>query len=173
MKYLNKVLFTVQQIYNTSWIKSAGLTVVILVKDFVLTIVMNSVSSFILFLSKIICSGLATLFFFLYLKFGAKDTSAWIIPAVLVFVMSYIISSLIINMYDNIIDIVFVCYQADNDVTANGSKRPLYITSDIGDMLTEYKEASAASRRVEGASDDDSASIAEEKPRRRRRKQAE
>ena len=116
MKYLNKVLLTISQIYNTGWCKSAQLTMTVLMKDIIMVLLMNGISTFILFLSKVVCAAVTTLCFVLYLKFGVKNPSPWWLAALIVFVLSYLITGFLINMFDNIIDIIFVCYQSDNDL---------------------------------------------------------
>lgn len=153
MKYLNKVLLTISQIYNTGWCRSAGLTMTVMMKDMIMVLLMNSISTFILFLSKILCSGLTTAFFVLYLKFGVKNASPWWLAAIIVFVLSYLVSSFLINMFDGIIDTVFVCYQADNDLTNSGAIRPLYISGDMDNLVQDFKQANAKTRKVEAASD--------------------
>ena len=154
MKYLNKVLLTMSQIYNKGWCKSAQLTMNVLLKDMLMVLIMNGVSTFVLFLSKLVCGTLMAVGFFLYLKFGLKDTSSWWLPVLCVFILSYIISGFLINMFDSIIDIIFVCYQSDNDLTNNGTIRPLFISDDMNTLIRDFKQSNAASAKVEAATDD-------------------
>ena len=165
MKYLNKVLLTLSQIYNTGWCKSAQLTMTVLMKDIIMVLLMNGISTFILFLSKVVCAAITTLCFVLYLKFGVKNPSPWWLAALIVFVLSYLISGFLINMFDNIIDIIFVCYQSDNDLTNNGAIRPLFISGDMDNLIQDFKHAKAKSAKVEPASEE---SVRERKVKKRK-----
>lgn len=153
MKYLNKALLTVSQIYNRSWVKSAQITLDIVLSDLIMTALINGVSTFILFLSKIIVSGVTTLCFFIYIKYQGKDQNGWIFPSAIVFILSYLISSFLINMYDSVIDIIFICFQADKDLTSSGSIRPMYIDSDMNQLMDDLEKAGAQDSKVEDASD--------------------
>ena len=174
MKYLNKVLLTMSQIYNTGWCKSAQLTMSVLMKDLILVFIVNGVSTFILFLSKVVCGVITSVGFFLYLRFYVKDTTSWWLPVLCVFILSYIISGFFINMFDSIIDIIFVCYQSDNDLTNSGTIRPLFISDDMQGMITDLKQSSAPNARVEAASDpgDSAPQTPEVSHRHRRRRHA-
>jgi hypothetical protein len=114
-----------------------------------MTVMMNSVSAFTMFLSKLAVAALDTLAFFLYLKFVLEDTTHWILPAFLVFLFALVIASFVLGLFQNFIDIIFVCYQSDNDLTNHGAIRPLFITDDMGTMVDAYKEAQANSNQVE------------------------
>jgi choline transporter-like protein 2/4/5 len=149
LKYLNKCLITFSQIYNTGWWKSAKLTVDVLLSDVVMTVMMNSVSAFIMFLSKLIVAAIDTIGFFLYLKYKQEATDNWVLPAALVFLFAFAISCFVLGLFQNFIDIVFVCYQSDQDLTNHGTVRKLYISDELGTMLDEYKEAQAYGTKVE------------------------
>ena len=68
-------------------------------------------------------------------------------------------------MFDNIIDIIFVCYQSDNDLTNNGAIRPLFISGDMDNLIQDFKHAKAKSAKVEPASEE---SVRERKVKKRK-----
>ncbi|OHS99394.1 hypothetical protein TRFO_34168 [Tritrichomonas foetus] len=153
MKFLNKALLTVAQIYNRSWIKSASITMDIVLGDVIMTLLVTGVSTFILFLSKLVVASVTTLLFFFYLKYTAQDANGWIVPAVAVFVLSILISSFLINMYDSVIEIILICYQADRDLTNQGANRPMYITDDMSMMIEDLEQSHASNNKIEAESD--------------------
>ena len=153
MRFLNKGLLTIAQIYNRSWIKSAAITFKIVLSDVVLTLVVNGVSTFILFLSKIIVAGITTLGFVIYIKYNELDASGWILPAVAVFIISFIVSSFFINLFDSVIDAILICYQSDCDLTKSGADHPMYISEDMNDMIKDIKTSGAKNDKIEARSD--------------------
>lgn len=151
MRYLNKSLMTFSQIYNKSWLKSAKLTMDILLSDIITTLLVNGISSFILFLSKVVVCGLSTLIFFLWIKYQNKEKNGWLLPSAIVFLLSYVISSFVINMFDSLIDIVFICYLSDKDLTKDGAIRPMYIDSEMNQIVDNMKKSQAKDGKVEAA----------------------
>jgi hypothetical protein len=147
MRYLNKSLLTCSQIYNIGWWKSAKLTIDLLVSDVVMTAIMNGITSFIIFLSKVAVGALATVGFICYLKYIGDETAGWVFPAFIVFFLSYIVGAFILGLFTNTIDIVFVCYQADVDLAEN--EEEMYISQEMGDMVDDLK-ATAGDGKVEG-----------------------
>jgi hypothetical protein len=155
MRYLNKVLLTVSQIYNTGWWKSARLTIDVLMSDVLMTAVMTGVTTFVVFISKVVVAGLATVGFICYLKYIGDETAGWIFPAFIVFFLGFIVSAFILGMFTNMIDVVFVCYQADCDITSSGAAgRALYISEEMGDMVDDLRQAPAGTK-VEGVQIDE------------------
>jgi hypothetical protein len=150
MRYLNKVLLTVSQIYNTSWWRSAKITIDVLLSDAVMTAVMTGVTTFVIFLSKVVVAGLATIGFICYLTYIGDETAGWVFPAFIVFFLGFIVAAFILGMFTNFIDIIFVCYQADCDITNSGCIRPLYISEEMGTLVDDLKTSQGDSK-VEGA----------------------
>jgi hypothetical protein len=153
MRYINKILLTVSQIYNTSWWKSAKITIDVLLSDTLMIAIMTGVTTFIMFISKIVVAGLATIGFICYLKYIGDETAGWVFPAFIVFFLSFVIAAFILGMLTNVIDIVFVCYQADCDLTSSGAIRPLYISDEMTVMVDDLK-TSQAGLKVEGKLED-------------------
>jgi hypothetical protein len=112
LRYLNKALLTFSLIYNTNWWASAKLTIDVLLKDTIMVAIMNGITTFIVFLSKVVVAGLETFGFFITINYG-KETAGWIMPAFIVFFLSYVVASFVLSMLTNVIDIVFVCFVAD------------------------------------------------------------
>jgi predicted membrane protein len=148
MRYLNKALLTFSQIYNVGWWKSAKLTVSVLMSDVLMVAIMTGITNFVIFLSKLVVASIATLGFIAHIRSG-EETSGWIIPAFIVFFLSYIVAAFLLGMFTNIIDIIFVCYQSDLDLTAHGSIRALYIEgTDLKEKVDELESSAATNTKV-------------------------
>jgi hypothetical protein len=147
LRYINRALLTFSQIYNQNWWRSAKLTLEVLLSDPVLIAVMNGIAAFIVFLSKIVVAVLNTFLFVLYLVFILeKEMSGWILPAFVVFFLSFLVSSFVLSMLTNVIDIVFVCFVSDEDLTPPGQKPFRDSESGIDDMVTQLKETQSSSK---------------------------
>jgi choline transporter-like protein 2/4/5 len=149
LRYLNKSLLTISQIYNTGWWASAKITLSVLLGDALMVAVMNGITTFIIFLSKLVVAGLTTFGFLLTMK-AKEQASAWFIPAVIVFASSFIIASFLLGMFANVIDIVFLCYLADQDLTGSGAQCPYYGCEELRGKADELK-TSGGEKKVEGS----------------------
>jgi hypothetical protein len=149
LKYLNRSLLTISQIYNTGWWISSNITLNVLIGDTLMVAVMNGITTFIIFLSKVIVAGLTT-FGFLVTMRAKQHTSAWILPVLIVFVLSYIVASFVLGMFTNMIDIVFVCYLADQDLSGGGVQCPYYGSDDLRNKADELKASGLGDEKTEG-----------------------
>jgi len=138
-KYINKSLLTASQIFNKGWWSSAQIVSEVVLSDAILTLILNGVSFFIIFLSKVVVSGACTFIFFYYV--GRIGTTGWLIPSCVVFLLSYLISSFILSAFDNVIDIVFVCFQSENSIPGYSAGDS---TRDIKDTIEEMKLSAMA-----------------------------
>ena len=153
VKYLNKTLLTAQQIFNKNWVKSAGVVSDVILSDVLMTTLLNGISFFILFLSKCAVSVICTLLFCVWIDSADTGIGGYLLSSFIVFFVSFIVSSFILSSYDNVIDIVFVCYQS-------GEAIPGFVagenTTGIKDTIDEAKAASQQeSSKVAAAGPDD------------------
>lgn len=166
VNYLNKSLLTAQQIFNKNWWKSAGVIVDVVVSDVVMTTLLNGVTFFVIFLSKVVVSGICALCFCVWVDKTDSGMTGYLISAFIVFFLSYIISSFILSAYSNIIDIVFVCFQSEQSIpgyTASTSAKELNKT------IEEMKEARLAeSSKVAAAGPDEYSEEEVVKPKKKR-----
>lgn len=164
VQYLNKVLFTIQQVFNTNWGPSAKLVVDVVISDTLLTIMLNGISFFILFLSKVVVSVITTLLFMVWVYYKMKESLAGaILSAFVVFFLSYIISSFLLSAYDNIIDIVFVCYQSEKSIDGfQASEQSEKVNKTIEDMKEAHKKdqsSKVSAEKMEDVNDKDEVAV--------------
>jgi len=153
MRFLNKTLLTVHQIYNCSWGKAAKITLKILMGDIALTALLNGITSWVLFLSRLVVGAISTLIFIAFIKYQYSEESGYILPCAVVFILAFVISSLVLNLYDHIVDIIFACFLSDKDITQDGANRPMYSEAEMSTMVNNLKTSQASDTKVEGASD--------------------
>ena len=137
IKYLNKTLLTIQQIFNKNWWNSAQIVTDVVISDAVMATLLNGVSYFILFLSKVVVGGICALIFCLWVDSAEAGTAGYLLSAFIVFFLSFIISSFILSAYDNVIDIVYVCYQSGNAIP---NYSPGDQTSELQETIEEAKK---------------------------------
>jgi len=159
IKYLNKTLLTVQQIFNTNWIKSASIVGDVVISDIVMTSLLNGISFFIIFLSKTAVSIICTLLFCFWVDRADTGIGGYLLSAFIVFFVSFIVSSFILAAYDNVIDIIFVCYQSGNSIPGfvpGESKTGLQQTINEAKIASqENNEKVQAAAPLEDEKDDD------------------
>ncbi|EAY20058.1 hypothetical protein TVAG_365660 [Trichomonas vaginalis G3] len=160
VQYLNKVLFTIQQIFNTNFGPSAKLVVDVVISDALLTVMLNGISFFILFLSKVVVSVITTLLFMIWAYYGKNSSIAGsLLAAFVVFFLSYIVSSFLLSAYDNIIDIVFVCYQSEKSIDGySAGEASNMVNQTIDDMKSAHQSENTnnkvSAKKMEDVKDD-------------------
>ena len=141
LRYVQRMLFTVSQVYNSSWYRSIKISSEVVFSDILLTAAVNGISGFVIFSSKVVSSGLNTLLFFLYIKYGIKEViHSWLLSLFIVFIFSFLISSFVFGMLNNVIDIIFVCYQSDVSLTKGGTEREMFIKTDSKILIESMKQ---------------------------------
>lgn len=113
VRYLTMTLLTIQQIFNRNWCISASLVVDVILADKIAVSVLNGITFFVIFLSKLVVSSLTAGLFFLYITQVKENASGWLLPTIIVFIISYIISTFILSIYEHIVDATFVCIQSE------------------------------------------------------------
>jgi hypothetical protein len=122
LKWVNKCAFTVSQIYNQSWCRSVQIVSQILMGEVILTAIVNGIITFMMFLSKLAVALLTALAFMIYVRWGGEETEAhWLLPTVITFFLCFVVASVIMGMFENVLDITFVCVQSDKDITKDGA----------------------------------------------------
>ena len=143
IKYLNKTLLTVSQIFNQNWWRSAGIVSDVIISDIIMTSLLNGVSFFIIFLSKVVVSGVTTLLFCLWQYDEDQDIAGFILSAFIVFFLSFICSTFLLSAYSNVIDVVFVCYQSEQSI-------PNYKAGEDAHKLDQQLKDMKAARMTDG-----------------------
>jgi hypothetical protein len=137
--YVNKALLTVSQIYNTNFCESGSKVFDILSAEMATALLLNGICRFIIFLSKMVVAGACGLIAVLWLQSRDRDVD-WGLPFAVVFFVSFLLCGLILNMYDMVVEITFVCYMSDKAMTANGSSRREYTDAETKAMFEELEK---------------------------------
>jgi len=142
INYLNKTLLTAQQIFNRNWWKSSQVIIDVVASDVVMTTLLNGVTFFIIFLSKIVVSGVCAFLFCIWVDKTESGTVGYLISAFAVFFIAFIVSSFILSAYSSVIDIVFICFQSEKAI-------PGYVASNSAEELNKTIEEMKAARLSE------------------------
>jgi hypothetical protein len=86
-----------------------------------------------------IVAGVCGLFAVLWLQKRDRDVD-WGLPFGVVFFVSFLLCGLILNMYDMVVEITFVCFMSDKAMTANGTSRREYTDAETKAMFEELQK---------------------------------
>lgn len=88
-----------------------------LTRDLRLTIALTAVGGFIIFIGKFIVALITTgaAGFAIWGIYEKDEINSNIIPLVLIFILSFIIASFFLEVYDSVVDTVFICFIADGE----------------------------------------------------------
>lgn len=88
-----------------------------LTKDLRLTIALSAVGGFIIFVGKLIVALVTTgaAGFAIWGLYEKEEITSNILPLVLVFILSFIIATFFLEVYDSVVDTMFICFVADHD----------------------------------------------------------
>ncbi|RKP18287.1 DUF580-domain-containing protein, partial [Rozella allomycis CSF55] len=110
--FLNKNAYIEIAIYGKSFCASAKDAFQLLIRNALRLAVVDSVSGFILFFSKLFISSCGTFYLFARLRDNAS-VSFYTVPLVIVFICSYCIATFFLYIYEMAIDTIFLCFCED------------------------------------------------------------
>jgi hypothetical protein len=137
--YVNKALLTVHQIYNIGFCESAGKVFDVLNNDLGLTLILNGICRFILWLSKLIVAGLCALFAFLRVR-SRDEKVDWVLPVVVVFLASFVLGGMVLAMFDMVVEVTFVCFICDKKMMSDGASA-MYCDGETQQMFDDLKDS--------------------------------
>lgn len=136
LKFMNRNAYILISIHGTSFLKSAKDAFFLILRNIVRVAVTNWVGSWTLFLGRVTVSCITTgLALVIFQKYVAGVTF-YIVPTVLVCIMSFIISGVFNGVYDLGIDSVFLCYMEDCERNDGSPGREMYASADVQKKLT-------------------------------------
>jgi len=130
VKLINKNAFIQMAITGKSFCKSAKSAVALLVSNSLKLLVVNLITSYILFISKVAISGLCGLAAYFYLKTYTPWTLNYtFVPVAFVIFESFVIANIFLNVYNVGIDTLFICFLDDLHENDGSPERPYHMSS--------------------------------------------
>lgn len=99
----------------------------------------NSVTTFLLFMGKLVVVGIvgvASFFWFGQLNKDDPTTLQFsVVPTILMVIFAYAVSVLFFDVYDMAIDTVFLCVMIDLDMNDGSAEKPYFMSDSLKKML--------------------------------------
>lgn len=108
-RYTSKVTLTFQQIMNVNWYEATCKSVDILTKEVLFVSLLNGVSCFVLGITKFFIVSVVTVTASICVNNELEDLGITIIATLVVFILSYVFTTVLLGTLSDIIDIVFSC----------------------------------------------------------------
>lgn len=146
IKYINKNAYIVMSIQGKGFCASAKRGFLLLLENILRVSAVNMMGSFILFLGKLLITILVAIVAYMLLdtRFQAGDFLAphvryAVLPTLLVAVISFIICTIFMDVYDTVIDtmLLCVCFDESNN---DGNAKPYYMPKSIQKVVKVKNE---------------------------------
>jgi choline transporter-like protein 2/4/5 len=135
LKFLNRNVYVMIAIHGENFFTSARKVFGLIARNLVRVAVLNWTGDFVLFFGKIFVSGLTTGLALLF--FSKNDNITFpIIPSIIIFIMSYVVSGAFTSLFELGIDSVFLCFMEDEERNDGSPGREPYAPPEIKSVLS-------------------------------------
>ncbi|XP_061511122.1 choline transporter-like 2 isoform X3 [Anopheles gambiae] len=137
LKFLNRNAYIMCAIYGKNFCSSAKDAFSLLTRNVLRVIALDKVTGFLFFLSKLLlASGMAAV---TYTYFDSDLPKMQLnypfVPAVLVFIGTFIIASIFFSVYSVAVDTLFLCFLEDIERNDGSAERPFYMSRGLQKIL--------------------------------------
>ncbi|XP_053381020.1 choline transporter-like protein 2 isoform X2 [Mercenaria mercenaria] len=158
LRFLNKNAYILIAIYGKNFCASAKDAFFLIMRNVVRVVVLDKVTDFVLFISKLLCVsavGVASFFFFngdiSYLSEYVPKLNYFFTPVILVVLGTYLIASCFFSVYSMAVDTLFLCFLEDLEMNDGTPEKPYYMSKGlmkiIGKKNKQLKEPGGNSRK--------------------------
>ncbi|CAE7456067.1 slc44a1, partial [Symbiodinium microadriaticum] len=118
MRFLNKNAYIQTAIYGYSFCKACRSAFFLIARNVLRVIAVSYVGDFVLFLGKLFVPLLTTFLCYLALGYaiGGKNVNGLVGPLVVVFILSYFIVNIFVEVFGMAISTILICYCADEEM---------------------------------------------------------
>jgi choline transporter-like protein 2/4/5 len=116
MKFINKNAYIQTAIYSYSFCKASRNAFFLLLRNILRVAAVNMVSSFVLFIGKLLIPALTTFILYLVLAYGSLQMNSILNPLVITFILAYFVSSMFNEIFGMAIETILCCYIADEEM---------------------------------------------------------
>lgn len=139
LKFLNKNAYIIIAIKGTNFCSSAKEAFMLLLDNVLRVLAVNSVTSFLLFLGKLLVVGIVgvcSFFWFDKLSNDDPDTLQYdVVPTIAMVIFAYAVAVLFFDVYDMAIDTIFLCFLVDLKINDGSAEKPYYMSDSLKDLL--------------------------------------
>ncbi|XP_050412083.2 choline transporter-like protein 2 isoform X1 [Patella vulgata] len=138
LKFLNKNAYIMTAIYGKNFCISAKNAFSLILRNIVRVVVIDKVTDFLLFVSKLVVvalTGVAAFFFFdgriTFLTQYTPTLNFYFVPIIIVVLGTYIIASCFFSVYNMAVDTLFLCFLEDLERNDGSTGKPYYMSKDL------------------------------------------
>ncbi|XP_076455047.1 choline transporter-like protein 2 isoform X2 [Babylonia areolata] len=142
LKFITKNAYIMIAIYGKNFCVSAKNAFSLILRNVVRVAVVDKVTDFVLFLSRLVIMGLVgtgTYFFFdgriPYLQQYTPTLNFYLVPIVIVIVGSYLITSVFFSVYSMAVDTLFLCFLQDLEKNDGSAEKPYFMSKGLMKIL--------------------------------------
>uniref|UniRef100_A0A182NQ24 Choline transporter-like protein n=1 Tax=Anopheles dirus TaxID=7168 RepID=A0A182NQ24_9DIPT len=137
LKFLNTNAYIMCAIYGKNFCSSAKDAFSLLTRNVLRVIALDKVTGFLFFLSKILLAAGMAAVTYTYFDSDLPKTplNFPFVPAILVFIGTYIIASIFFSVYSVAVDTLFLCFLEDSERNDGSAERPFYMSKGLQNIL--------------------------------------
>ncbi|XP_052789549.1 choline transporter-like protein 2 [Mya arenaria] len=144
LRFLNKNAYILIAIHGKNFCASAKDAFFLIMRNIVRIVVLDKVTDFILFISKLCCVsavGAASFFFFggyiniTYFSDYVPTLNYFFTPVILVIIGTFLIASLFFSVYSMAVDTLFMCFLEDLEMNDGSAEKPYYMSKGLMKVL--------------------------------------
>eukprot|EP00056_Hartaetosiga_gracilis_P005755 m.88547 g.88547 ORF g.88547 m.88547 type:complete len:688 (-) comp12269_c2_seq1:238-2301(-) len=138
LKFLNKNAYIEIAIYGYPFCKAAREAFSTLVRNALRVATINSVGSFVLFLSRLVVASVVG-FAALYWMERNLDLAYPAVSVIIAAILAWFVAGVFTSVYDLVIDCVFLCFAEDSERNDGSLERPLYASKRLIAFMDKSK----------------------------------
>jgi len=143
LKFINRNAYIMCAIHGKNFCTSAKDAFSLLVSNMVRVFVLDKVTDFLFFLSKILVSiGVASILYSFLEYVTKKDLNYVMVPVVFVFVSTYFVASVFFSVCTMAVDTLFLCFLEDCERNDGSSSKPYFMSKNLMKILGKNNKTS-------------------------------
>ncbi|XP_069120217.1 choline transporter-like protein 2 isoform X1 [Argopecten irradians] len=142
LKFLTKNAYIMVAIHGKNFCSSAKDAFMLIMRNIVRVAVVDKVTDFIMLLGKLVIVGAtaAGAYFFFsgsidFLKDYTPTLNFYVVPIVIVTIVSYVVASCFFSVYSMAVDTLFLCFLEDLERNDGSVEKPFYMSKDLMKIL--------------------------------------
>ncbi|XP_055533515.1 choline transporter-like 2 isoform X1 [Wyeomyia smithii] len=145
LKFLNTNAYIMCAIHGKNFCSSAKDAFSLLARNVLRVIALDKVTGFLFFLSKLLLAcGMAAVTYSIFDSGITKQLHYPFVPAILVFVGTYVIASVFFSVYSVAVDTLFLCFLEDCERNDGTPEKPYYMSKSLMKILGKKQKFVAA-----------------------------
>ncbi|XP_060069733.1 choline transporter-like protein 2 [Ylistrum balloti] len=154
LKFLTKNAYIMVAIHGKNFCSSAKDAFMLIMRNIVRVAVVDKVTDFIMLLGKLVIVGAtaAGAYFFFsggieFLKDYTPTLNFYVVPIVIVTIVSYVVASCFFSVYSMAVDTLFLCFLEDLERNDGTTEKPFYMSKDLMNILGKKNQVMADKKK--------------------------